>query len=393
MLRYLTAGESHGPALMGILEGLPAGIPVRLERVNAELARRQGGYGRGRRMHIERDRAEILAGVRHGLTLGSPIGVLIRNRDWENWQDVMRVEARPEQPPAERARARELTRPRPGHADLAGGVKYGHHDLRNVLERASARETAMRVALGAICLEFLEALGIEVVSHVVAIGGVRARTEGLSPAELAERAAASPVYCADPDAAQEMVVAIDRARREGDSLGGVFEVIAVNVPLGLGSHVTADRRLDARLAAAVMGIQAIKGVEIGLGFGVAALPGSRVHDEILRGEGEVWFRRATNRAGGLEGGITNGEPVVVRAAMKPIATLYKPLRSVDVVTKEEVAAGVERSDTCAVPAASVVGRAVVAFVLAQAVLEKFGGDSLEEVRRNRDAFLAAVRSF
>lgn len=392
MLRYLTAGESHGPALMGILEGMPAGVPVRIERVNAELARRQGGYGRGARMRIERDEAEILAGVRHGLTLGSPIGILIRNRDWENWRGVMGAE--PAGAPGEHGLPpRALTRPRPGHADLAGGVKYGHRDLRNVLERASARETAMRVALGAVCLEFLEALGVEVVSHVVAIGGVRADTAGLPTAEIAARAGRSPVYCADPQAEEGMVAAIEKAAREGDTLGGVFEVIAVNVPIGLGSHVAADRRLDARLAGALMSIQAIKGVEVGIGFQAAERPGSEVHDEILWDAAAGWFRRPTNRAGGVEGGISNGEPVVVRAAMKPIATLYRPLRSVDVLTKEETAAGVERSDICAVPAASVVGRAVVAFVLAQAVLEKFGGDSLDEVRRNRDAFLAAVRSY
>lgn len=398
VLRYLTAGESHGPALIGILEGLPAGVPVTADYIDAELARRQGGYGRGGRMKIERDRVEILAGVRHGYTLGSPVGLLIRNRDWANWEAVMSPHPPAGGTEAEGAvAARVVTRPRPGHADLAGGLKYGHRDLRNVLERASARETAMRVAVGAVCQAFLAALGIRLVGHVLSIGGIRADTEGLPPGEIAERAAASPLYCADTRASEAMAAAIDRARESGDSLGGVVEVIATGVPVGLGSHVSPDRRLDGRLAQALMSIQAFKGVEIGLGFEAARRPGSEVHDEILAapagGAGGRWFTRGSNRAGGLEGGITNGEPVVVRAAMKPIATLYTPLRSVDIVTKQEERAGVERSDICAVPAASVVAQAMVAFVLAQAVLEKFGGDSLEEVRRSRDAWEAAVRSF
>ncbi len=400
MLRFLTAGESHGPALLGILEGMPAGVPVSAECIDAELARRQGGYGRGGRMKIEQDRVEILAGVRHGFTLGSPVGLLIRNRDWANWEAVMSP-APPQEGagPGPSIKERAVTRPRPGHADLAGGLKYGHHDLRNILERASARETAMRVAIGAVCQGLLAELGIRLVSHVVSLGGVEADTAGLVPEEIAGRAAASPVYCADERASEAMVAAIDRARQAGDSLGGVVEVIAAGVPVGLGSHVAADRRLDARLAQALMGIQAIKGVEVGLGFEAARRPGSQVHDEILAADarrdlsGGLWFRRASNRAGGLEGGVTNGEPVVVRAAMKPIATLYQPLISVDIVTKREERAGIERSDTCAVPAASVVAQAAVAFVLAQAVLEKFGGDSLDEVRRNRDAYLAAVRAF
>lgn len=398
---------------MGILEGLPAGVPVRVERVNAELLRRQGGHGRGGRMKIERDTAEFLAGLRHGFTLGSPVGILIQNRDWDNWKEIMAPEGAPagwdapdeggegpEVPAfgaalARNIRARPVTRPRPGHGDLAGGLKYDHHDLRNVLERASARETAMRVAIGAVCQEFLEALGMRVLAHVTALGGVTARVpEGMSPAEVAERAEASPVRCADPEAGAAMVAAIDAARQAGDTVGGVVEVMATGLPAGLGSHVASDRRLDGRLAAALMSIQAIKGVEVGLGFGAAFRPGSQVHDEILAGDsGGGWFRRGSNRAGGLEAGMTNGQTLVARAAMKPIATLYKPLRSVDVITKEETAAGVERSDTCAVPAAAVVGQGAVAFVLAQAVLEKFGGDSLGEVRRNWTGYQQALKDF
>lgn len=389
MLRCLTAGESHGPALLGIIEGLPAGVPVSGERIDADLSRRQGGYGRGGRMRIESDHAEILAGVRQGLTLGSPVGLMIRNRDWENWRDTMSPAA--VDVPSEKARS--LTRPRPGHGDLAGGLKYGHRDLRNVLERASARETAMRVAVGAVCRGLLEAVGIRVMSHVVAIGGVRAETRGLSPEELAARAAGSPVYCADPAAAEGMMAAIDRAREQGDTLGGIIEVVTLGVPPGLGSHVAADRRLDGRLAAAAMSIPAIKAVEIGAGFEAAGLPGSSVHDEILPASGAAWFSRPTNRAGGIEAGISNGEPIVLRAAMKPIATLYSPLRSLDINTREPAQAGVERSDTCAVPAAAVVAEAAVLFVLSQALLEKFGGDSLGEVRRNLDAYLESVRSY
>lgn len=384
----MTAGESHGPALVGILEGMPAGVPVRADLIDAELARRQGGYGRGGRMKIERDRVEILGGVRHGLTLGSPVALLIRNRDWSNWETVMSPAPVEGEESAAAIAAKAVTCPRPGHGDLAGGIKYGHRDLRNVLERASARETAARVAVGAICQSLLGELGIRLAAHVVSIGGVAADVAALSADGIDALVRSSPVYCADPAAAGEMVAAIDRARQEGDSLGGVFEVVAEGVPVGLGSHVSADRRLDARLAAALMGIPAIKGVEVGLGFEAARRPGSLVHDEILPG-----FRRETNRAGGIEAGISNGEPIVVRAAMKPIATLYRPLRSVDIATGEPVAAAVERSDTCAVPAASVVGQAAVAFVLAQAALEKLGGDSLDELRRNLDAHLAAVERF
>lgn len=387
MLRYMTAGESHGQALVGILEGMPAGVPVRSSFIDGELARRQGGYGRGGRMKIERDRVEILAGVRHGETIGSPVALLIRNRDWKNWREAMATEAADEAALAAAAE-RALTSPRPGHGDLAGGMKYGHRDLRNILERASARETAVRVAVGAVCRELLSPVGVRLAAHVVALGGINASSSGLSVAEISARAGDSPVYCANETASVEMVAAIDEAKQRGDSLGGVFEVVAEGLPPGLGSHVAADRRLDGRLAAALMSIPAIKGVEVGLGFQAASRPGSRVHDEILPG-----FHRPTNRAGGLEAGMTNGQPLVIRAAMKPIATLYNPLRSVDIRTGEETAAGVERSDICAVPAASVVGQAAVAFVLAQALLEKFGGDSLGELSRNIDAYLAAVRDY
>ncbi len=389
MLRYLTAGESHGPALLGILEGMPAGVPVRVAFLNRELARRQGGYGRGARMQIERDEVEILAGVRHGLTLGSPIGLLIRNRDWVNWEGVLGAGA-PTPAPGGGA-TRTVTRPRPGHADLAGGWKYGHRDLRNVLERASARETAMRVAVGAVCQELLLAVGVTVAAHVTSLGEVEADTSGLSPEEIMHNAAESAFYCADPDVEDRFRAAVDAAREAGDTLGGTFEVVAFGVPPGLGSYVAADRRLDGRLAAALMSIPAVKGVEVGLGFRAAGLPGSQVHDEIVRGD-DGRLTRPTNRAGGLEGGVTNGQPLVVRVAMKPISTLMKPLRSVDLVTGEEGPAAVERSDVCAVPAAAVVGQAAVAFVLAQALLEKSGGDSLEEVQRNLRAYLETVKA-
>lgn len=407
----MTAGESHGPALVGILEGMPAGVQVDRGRIDFELGRRQGGYGRGSRMRIERDAVEILAGVRHGYTLGSPIALLIRNRDWDNWSHIMspdppvsgsspdtdhsrlrdKIGAGAGPDPGTAFGSRTLTRPRPGHADLAGGLKYGHRDLRNILERASARETAIRVAIGALCQCFLESLGVRLFSHVLAIGGVAADIEGLSLDQLRERAAASPVYCADPKATEAMIHAIDEAKQRGDTLGGVFEVVATGVPPGLGSHVSADRKLDGRLAAEIMSIQAIKGVEVGLGFLAAARFGSGVHDEILpSADPHKPWRRPSNRAGGIEGGMSNGEPIVVRAAMKPIATLYRPLTSIDIRSGEATAAGVERSDICAVPAASVVGQAAVAFVLAAAVIEKFGGDSLEELKRNMEGFLHSI---
>lgn len=384
MLRYLTAGESHGPTLTTILEGIPASLPLAAEEINLDLARRQRGYGRGGRMRIEKDEANIVGGVRHGLTMGGPIAILIANRDWENWKLTMDPrpggrEADPKEP---------VTRPRPGHADLAGALKYSQHDIRNVLERASARETAARVAVGAVCKRLLREFDIEVFSHVVAIDGIEAKTDTLSFAEIRERAEASEVRCADPEAGEAMMRKIDEARKRGTTLGGVFEVVALNLPVGLGSYVHWDRKLDGRLAQAVMSIQAIKGVEIGLGFEGARRFGFETHDEIFYEDGR--FMRKTNRAGGLEGGMSNGEPIVIRGAMKPISTQYAPLASVDILTKEPFKASVERSDICSVPAAGVIGEAVVAFEIARAFREKFGGDSLEEVRRNYEGYLKSL---
>ncbi len=380
MLRFLTAGESHGEGLVAIVEGLPAGLRIVEGDVNAELLRRQGGYGRGARMtKIERDRVRILSGVRKGRTLGSPIALLLLNKDWENWREKMAT--------APGAAPRAETLPRPGHGDLAGALKYGEEDIRNILERASARETAARVAVGAVCRRFLAELGVDMISHVVRIGAAAAKP---APAArlLAGRARVerSPVRCLDKAAERAMMAAIDAATAARDTVGGVVEAVAVGVPVGLGSHVHWDRKLDARLAGAIHSIPAIKGVEIGLGFASAALPGSRVHDEIHYRPRERRFFRRTNNAGGLEAGITNGEPLVVRAAMKPLSTLRRPLRSIDIRDKKRGLAIRERSDVCAVPAAGVVVEAMVAIVLADAVLEKFGGDSLAEVLRNLRAF-------
>jgi len=384
MLRYLTAGESHGKALTAIIEGLPAGLELDVQRINEKLRRRQGGYGRGGRMDIESDHVEFIAGLRGAVTLGSPLALVISNRDWEHWQETMH----PLQRQNEVKRA--VTGPRPGHADLAGGIKYRHKDLRNVLERASARETAARVAVGAVAQELLGAFGIKVQGQVVAVGSVKVEAPvGIVDAGLLY---GSPFYCPDPQAAEGMKALIDEARRRGDTLGGVFQVVAEGVPPGLGSHVHWDRRLDGRLAQAVMSIPAVKGVEIGLGFASAVLPGSQAHDAIdyLAGRG---FCRRTNRAGGLEGGITNGENLVIRGAMKPIPTLLSPLDSVDVASKERTRAAVERSDVCAVPAAAVVAEAAVAWVLAAALLEKFGGDHLEETLQNYRNYLEYVQNW
>src|SRR5712671_5271883 len=391
MLRFLTAGESHGKALVTILEGVPAGLAIDLDVITAELRRRQTGYGRGRRMAIESDRAEPLSGIRHGLTTGSPIALLIPNKDWENWQRTMHVEAAM---PADASGADRapVTRPRPGHADLAGFVKYGHEDMRNVLERASARETAARVAVGSIAREILRAVGGEIASHVVSIGSA-AVADPLAVTFARVRAIApdAPLHCADPAVEQQMIVEIDRARDAGDTMGGSFEIIAHGVPPGLGSYVQWDRKLDGRLAQALMSIPAIKAVGIGRGPDVASLPGSRIHDEILPRAGTrppsgVNVTRPTNNAGGLEGGVTNGEDLRVSIYMKPIATLMKPLRSIDLTTMEESPAAIERSDVCAVPAAAVVAEAMVAFVLADALTEKFGADSVEELLVNWKAF-------
>jgi chorismate synthase len=385
--RFLTAGESHGEALTALVEGVPAGLPLAEGDLNEDLARRQRGYGRGGRMKIERDQAHISAGVRWGLTLGSPIALTIENRDWENWKHTMAVG-----PPPPGAPPKAVTRPRPGHADLAGAMKYGHRDIRNVIERSSARETTARVAVGGIAKRLLREFGITILSHVVEIGPVRVGALELPWDEIRARAEASEVRCADPPAEQAMIQAIDAAKARGDTLGGVVEVVALGCPVGLGSYVHWDRKLDGRLAQAFCSIHAIKGAEMGLGFEAARRPGSEVHDEILF-DRDTGFHRRTNSAGGLEGGVTNGQPVVVRAAMKPISTLRQPLRSVDMETKEAVEAVVERSDVCAVPAAGVVGEAMMALVLAQAFLEKFGGDSIGEIRRNHQAYQDSLKGW
>jgi chorismate synthase len=383
MLRFLTAGESHGQGLVIIVEGLPAGLRVDTDRITADLRQRQGGYGRGRRMAIESDRAEILSGVRRAVTTGAPRAMLIRNRDWTNWQATMHVEADPP-PDATGAKRPAVVRPRPGHADLAGALKYELDDIRDVLERASARETAARVAVGAIARQLLATVDIEVASHVLNIGGAGLPESVAVPFDrirgVGDR---SSVRCVDPDAEAAMIAAIDAARTNGDTVGGAFEVVARGVPVGLGSHVQWDRKLDGRLAQAVMSIHAVKAVAIGEGVEGASRPGSRVHDEIVMHEtadGMSEIARPTNRAGGLEGGITTGEEVRVTGYMKPISTLMKPLRSVDLTTLEDAPAAIERSDVCAVPAAAVVGEAMVAIVLAQALLERFGGDSIRQLR-------------
>ncbi len=385
MLRYLTAGESHGEVLTGIIEGMPAGLLIRISDIDNDLARRQGGYGRGGRMKIEKDSVRIVSGVRWGRTLGSPISLIIRNRDWDNWRSQMSPDA------AFLNSANPVTRPRPGHADLAGMLKYGTDDIRNILERSSARETAMRVAVGSVAKRLLDEFDIAVVSHVVSIGGVYAKGDRMSAREIRKRAEASELRCADTQSEKRMKHRIDEAMRAGDSLGGVCEVIVSGVPVGLGSHVHWDRKLDGRLAGALMSIQAMKGVEIGSGFGTANLPGSRVHDEIFWGPKGGFFRK-TNHAGGIEGGMSNGEDITLRVAMKPIPTLMKPLRSVDVATKRPSKAGVERSDVCAVPAAAVVAEAVTAFEIAAAMVEKFGGDSMDEMKRNFEQYLKYLGS-
>jgi chorismate synthase len=387
MLRWVTAGESHGPALVAVLEGLPAGVAVTSGEIQAELTRRRAGYGRGARMSFEQDEVEITGGVRHGRTMGGPVAIRIGNSEWPKWTTVMAADPVDAEELASLARNAPLTRPRPGHADLAGMQKYGLDDARPVLERASARETAARVALAAVARRLLaQVFGVEVLSHVVGIGTVSA-PEGVVPAPAdREVVEASPVRCFDAKSGQAMVEEIDATRKAGDTLGGVVEVVAYGLPPGLGSFVQADRRLDARIAGALMGIQAIKGVEFGDGFGLARVPGSLAHDEIENTPGGV--RRRTGRSGGVEGGMSTGEPLRVRAAMKPISTVPRALATVDVATGEAAVAINQRSDVCAVPAAGVVAEAMVALVLAQAALEKFGGDSVTETRRNLDGYLA-----
>ncbi|MGW0604802.1 chorismate synthase [Streptomyces sp. NPDC002644] len=385
-LRWLTAGESHGPALVATLEGLPAGVPITTQTVADELARRRLGHGRGARMTFERDEVTFLGGVRHGYTLGSPVVVMVKNTEWPKWERVMAADPVDPALLASTARNAPLTRPRPGHADLAGMQKYGFPEARPVLERASARETAARVALGAVARSYLrETVGIEIVSHVVELGAAKAPCGVVpGPGDVA-RLDADPVRCLDADASEAMVAEVDQAHKDGDTLGGVVEVVAHGVPVGLGSHVHWDRRLDARLAAALMSIQAIKGVELGDGFGLARVPGSRAHDEIVPTADGI--RRSSGRSGGTEGGLSTGEPLRLRAAMKPIATVPRALATVDVTTGEAAAAHHQRSDVCAVPAAGIVAEAMVALVLADAVAEKFGGDSTTETRRNVTGFL------
>ena len=394
MLRFLTAGESHGQALIATLDGVPAGLDLDFDVIDAQLRRRQGGYGRGRRMAIESDRAEVISGVRQGRTTGAPIALIVRNKDWVNWEQTMFTT--PTMPPeASGSRRPHVTRPRPGHADLAGSIKYGHPDIRDVLERASARETAARVAAGGVARQILTRFGLEILSHVTAIGDAGLPPDRVVTADEARRIPAdSPLTCVDVEVQERMIAAIDVARDAGDTLGGAFEVIVTNVPVGLGSYVQWDRKLDGRLAQAIMCIHAIKAVGIGIGPEVAVRPGSRVHDEILPPAGNHPERllRPTNRAGGLEGGVTNGEDIRVTGFMKPISTLMKPLRSVDLATMDQAPAAIERSDVCAVPAAAVVAEAMVALVMADAFLEKFGGDSIDEIERHYAATAEQVRA-
>jgi len=389
MLRYLTAGESHGKALITILEGIPAGLKLTGRDIDQELERRQSGYGRGGRMKIEKDRVEILSGVRLGETIGSPIALMIKNLDWENWKQIMRIEEGEtsfEEVPS-------ATSPRPGHADLAGAIKRNFKDIRNVLERASARETVARVVVGAICKKFLREFGLSIYSRVVQIGRIRDESDwsiALANYRMIER---SPVRCLNKETERDMIALIDEARERGDTLGGIFEVIVTRPPIGLGDYIQWDLKLDARLARAMMSIQAIVGVEVGLGFIAAGRFGSEVQDEIFYDSEEKRFYRRTNNAGGIEGGMSNGEPIILRAAMKPISTLRRPLSSVNLVTKKEVKAIKERADICAVPAASVIGEAAVAFEIARAMREKFGGDSIEEVRRNYTSYMEYIKGF
>lgn len=386
-LRYLTSGESHGPGLYTVLEGMPSGLPLTEDYVNHQLARRQKGFGRGGRMKIEKDRVHFKAGVRHGYTLGSPIGFEVLNKDWKNWQNEMAIGE------AKEPLKRIVTRPRPGHADLVGGMKYQFRDLRNVLERSSARETTARVGCGAIARRFLEEMGVGLGGHVIAVGSVRSSVSPKSAQEILDKTEDTPLRCLDSEAEKKMVALIDEAKEKGDSLGGIFEIYVEGLIPGLGSYVHWDRKLDGRLAQALMSIQAVKGMEIGDGYDNAQKFGSEVHDPIYYKEKEKTFIRSSNRAGGLEGSMTTGMPLVVRGFLKPISTLYKPLHSVDIESKEEIEASVERSDTCAIAAAAVIGEAVVAITLADAYLEKLGGDSMEEILRNLEGFRQQIRSY
>ncbi|MBU2666723.1 chorismate synthase [Actinoplanes bogorensis] len=386
MLRWLTAGESHGPALVALLEGVPAGVEVTSTEIGRDLARRRLGYGRGARMKFEQDVVEIVGGIRHGLTLGSPVAIRVANSEWPKWETVMAADPVDEAVLAEQSRNAPLTRPRPGHADLAGMQKYGHTDARPILERASARETAARVAVGVVAKAMIkQALGIEIVSHVIELGSVAAKSGLIPTPSDFDRIDADPLRCLDPEASARMVAEVDAAKSDADTLGGIVEVLAYNVPPGLGSHVQWDRKLDSRLAAALMSIQSVKGVEIGDGFTQARSRGSVAHDEIIPTENGV--KRVTDRAGGLEGGITNGEPLRVRAALKPISSLNRALQTIDITTGEATTAINQRSDVVAVPAGAIVAEAMVALVLAEAAVEKFGGDSVAEIRRNLQGYL------
>lgn len=387
MLRFLTAGESHGKALVVILDGMPAGLPLKEDFLNYQLARRQKGYGRGGRMKIEQDKAEILSGVRAGKTIGSPIALKIENKDWANWQKIMDVAQE------DISQSKVVHHPRPGHTDLSGGIKYDQHDLRNILERSSARETAARVAASSIARRFLDEFEIQIVSHVINLGGICVSAKRLPLDEMEKISEESELRCIDKKAEAQMIKKIDLAKKNGDSLGGVFEIIVEGLPVGLGSHVQWDKKLDGRLAQSLMSIQAIKGVEIGMGFETANHYGSQVHDEIFYDKKREKYFRKQNNAGGLEGGITNGEPLVIRAAMKPLSTLYRPLKSVNIITHETYEATIERTDITAVPAAAVIGENCVAFTVADAFLEKFGGDSLKETHRNYEGYLKQVSDF
>ncbi|WP_264738405.1 chorismate synthase [Cytobacillus firmus] len=390
-MRYLTSGESHGPQLTTIIEGLPAGMPLIDSDINEELARRQKGYGRGRRMQIEKDTVQITAGIRHGYTLGSPVALVVENNDWKHWTKIMGQA--PLNPEDEGEVKRKISRPRPGHADLNGALKYGHRDMRNVLERSSARETTVRVAAGAAAKKLLSELGIEVAAHVIEIGGVvSGKRDYSSLKELKEITEDSPVRCLDQDAGQKMMDAIDSAKENGDSIGGIVEVIVEGMPPGVGSYVHYDRKLDSKLAGAMVSINAFKGVEFGIGFEAARKPGSEVHDEIAW-DPEKGYYRKTNRLGGLEGGMTTGMPIVVRGVMKPIPTLYKPLQSVDIETKEPFSASIERSDSCAVPAAAVVAENVIAWELASAIVDQFYSDRFEALKASVEQQRKFAREF
>ena len=390
MIRFTTAGESHGQALVCILEGMPAGVPLVANDIDEQLSRRQQGYGRGRRMQIERDQVELLAGIRAGETLGSPIAMLVRNRDWKNWAEIMDPAPRAGDPDPRR---RAVTRVRPGHADLTGLLKYDRSDARDILERASARETTVRVAAGAVCRRFLAEFGVRIGSHLSHLGGIDAARPEPMPADINAAADESPLRTLDAAAERAMIERIDTVKREGNTLGGICEVVADGLPVGLGSHVSWDRKLDGRIGAAMLSIPAVKGVEIGIGFEAARRTGAEVHDEIERAAGRPLagnVRRRTNRAGGLEGGMTTGEPLVVRVAMKPISTLMRPLQTVDVATGSAAEATAERSDVTAAPAMGVIAEAMLAIVLADAFMEKFGGDSLVEARRNYDGYVSHI---